>query len=979
MKKLYTLLFFVGSVLSMNGQTNYCAATVDSANVCGNQHINGVTVANINNQNGLCDKDELGIPNDDGYSNYSELQIHFDPDVPSQIILDINGNATNAATVWIDWDTSGTWELDEAVFLSGEGFLVNQLGGVIVVPADAALDTAVVGGVRIQLMFLTPSDVPCGEQQFGEIEDYSFIVSSTPPATTPGVYCDASGDPDCNNSTFEINEVVFDAFTNASVNCPNGSGVAYSDYTNMQVDYVLGTDVIANVTIAGGLGSESLDIYIDWNKDGDFDDTGENYPGVNTAGDVNVAITGAVIPAGTTQGETRMRIRTYDILLEGAAVGPCGATGDGEVEDYTLKIIDPDAPQCATLLSPTDGATNVCAETSLTWSTAENAQFYEVLLTYANGDTAQIINVNDTTYYVGDILLPDSTYTWSITSKDTSGVESLDCSSFTFTTTPFASPSFNFASDTVSFCEGLGTTLMPNVANGNGTVLYNWTGDNSFLDDVVSSTPLFTDTIEGVFMLYVEVLDSLNCYASDSIAVEVYDAPELTSFSFTSLNICPGDSVGVQVETSNPIKFLDFYNGAYSELIPSSIASSIIYFNAMDTSLIFNAVVNTAMCKDTVLMDTVVFHADVAQPTIVAELPAVGPCEGDSVLLISSYASNVMWADGSTNDSLYINTVRKEAVAYTFGNGFCVSTSDTIEVAFDAYPFVPFLTADKTSFCEGDSAIVGHNYVGDFEWSNGDVVNTSFAVFVTDSFSVKAISPLGCETMSDTIYLTANQNPEKPKFVIAGLVNQLCEGEPVTITTDDTNTLAWSTGESTSSIVVDVDTDVWLRVTNATGCFANSDTVELTFGAQPERPEVIKIEGTTMDSLQCSIIGASYNWYYESQPMTYTTRTIPLEKSGLYRVNLITANGCVSELSTGFSNVGILEAASAGIRVRNANAEWTIVSDNQIQKAVLYDVTGRKLQEFDNLSVILIDKNISNALLILKMQLNGEKYSVKLK
>jgi hypothetical protein len=978
MKIFFTLLISLIGLYSVQAQSNYCKPSVLAENICTHSWIKGVSINNINNQNDLCDKDDFGIPIDDGYSDYSELVIRLDPSVPSLITVDIDGFVVNNGSVWVDWNGDHTFEETERLTLIGDGYVNNRFTAVVATPTGALLDTIIKGGVRVNMNFNSPPLDPCGENFAGEIEDYSFIVTSAPSASGPVTYCDAAGPGDCgvaNNA--HIVEVTLDDFTNTSAACPSGSGPTYVNYTNLSAEYTLGTNPTALVTI-DGVGTETADIYIDWNKDGDFDDAGETFVGASVLGDVTIPIASAAVPLGTTQGETRMRVRVYDAAFD-AGAGPCGSTSYGEVEDYTLKILDPDAPKCATLLSPADGAIDVCSETSLVWSSAENTQLYEVLLTYANGDTAQIINVNDTTYYVGNILLPDSTYTWSITSKDTLGGESLDCSSFTFTTTPFASPSFNFASDTVSFCEGLGVTLMPNVANGNGTIQYSWTGDDSFLDYSFAAEPVFTDTIEGVFKLFVEVSDSLNCGATDSVVVEVYDAPELTSFSFTSKDICPGDSVGIEVETSNPIKFFDLYNGIYSELIPSSILSSVLYFNAVDTSLIFNAVVNTAMCRDTVLMDTVQFHANVAQPTVVVELPSVGPCEGDSVLLISSYDNNIEWINGTTNDSLYVKNVGQEAVEFTFGNGACAITSDTVDVAIDTYPFVPILSADKSEFCEGDSAIVSHNSSDNFIWSNGDAVNKSFVVFVTDSFSVTAVSPLGCETKSDTIFITANANPFKPEYLVSGLVNQLCEGEPVTVSTENTNILEWSTGESTASIVVDTDSDVWLKVINEFGCSTNSDTVTLTFGDQPERPEIIKIEGTTMDSLQCSVVGATYNWFFESQPLSYTARTIPLEEAGVYRVNLITANGCVSELSTGFTNVGILEASEAGIKVLSNLTQWNIVSEVDVQEFILLDVSGKILKTEKNSNTIVVNKGVTNSLLILKVKTANGLYTIKLK
>ena len=978
MKKLFTLYFFIVGFTVVNAQSTYCKPFIPDTSVCDLNWIDAVTIANVDNQNFKCDKDDLGFPLDDGYSDYSDIIIYLDPVTPSLLTVQVNGFLFDAGSIWIDWNGDGEFGDEELIPLVGEAFETGSYVATIVAPQNAVTDTILRGGFRVNVDFVEPQLDPCGQNYSGEIEDYSFIVTSAPPASAPGTYCDASGPADCSTGFFEINAFDFEAFNNTSLTCPNGTGISYTDYTNLKVDYVLGTDVIAEVTLDGALGSEAVDIYIDWNKDGDFDETGETFPGVTVVGAATVVITGSVVPAGTTQGETKMRVRAYDPVFETGTVGPCGESVDGEVEDYTLKIIDPDAPQCATLLSPADGSKDICTPATLVWTSAENAQLYEVLLTYANGDTAQIINVNDTTFYAGNILLADSTYTWSITSKDTLGSESIDCASFTFTTTPFANPALSFVPDTVSFCEGQGTVLMPTVADGNGTLSYNWTGDTFFLDDASAANPLFTDTIEGVYTLHLDITDTLNCVANDSVVVEVFDAPELSSFSFSTKDVCPGDSLGIQVETSNPIKFLDLYNGIYSDLTPSSIESSVLYFTAMDTTLVFNAVINTAMCQDTILLDTVRFHKAVAQPTITVELPAVGPCEGDSVLLIASYDSDISWMDGSSNDSLYVKTIKKEAVEYVFGNGFCSVTSDTVEVDFDAYPFVPILSTDKSEFCDGDSAIVSHNFAGDFLWSNGDNVNASFAVFVTDSFSVTAISPLGCETQSDTIKVIANPNPEKPEFIVSGLVNQLCEGEPVTITTENTNTLEWSTGESSPVIVVGSDSDVWLKVINGFGCEATSDTVTLTFGEQPERPEIIKIEGTTMDSLQCSVVGATYNWFFESQPMTFTTRTIPLEQAGIYRVNLITANGCVSELSSGFTNVGIAEAAKAGIRVLNGETQWKVVSDVEVLEFTLLDVTGKVLMVEKQTNALTVNKSVANTLLILKVKTENGLHTIKL-
>lgn len=976
MKKLFTLLLTICSVLTAFGQTNYCQVVVDNA--CTNSYITSVTLSNVSVTDGLCDIDQTGT--DDGYSDYSANVATLDPDVPSLLTVTLDGLFTDAVIAYIDWDGSGTWETDELIPLIGESTGTNAFTAVIVAPTDAKLDSTIIGGIRIQAEFLTPNTGPCVNNLYGEVEDYSFIVTAVaaPPGTPTG-YCAASGPADCSTAFVAITEFVFENLTNTSTACAAGAGPTYTDFTSLTADYTLGSDVVANITIDAALGTEAADIYIDWNMDGDFDDVGETFNGVNVAGDATVAIAGAVVPAGTVQGTTRMRVRVYDPAFEPGPAGPCGATGDGEVEDYTLKIIDPDAIQCATLISPTYGQIDVCTTSDLVWNSVTDAVNYEVVLTYANGDTVSNILVNDTTFTMLN-LLPDSVYNWSIFPRDSNNVKAVGCAIQSFTTTPFAKPTLAFAQDTVSFCEGLGTTLMPIVTGGNGTLSFDWSGDNSFLDDFLVENPVFTDTTFGVYTLYLDVNDSLSCGVRDSIKIQVFEAPELTSFNFSSLTICPGDSVGVQVVTSNPISFFDLKNGVYTELTPSSISSSIIYFNAMDTSYIFNAVVNTAMCQDTILMDTVNFIGAVDQPVITSEFPVVGPCVGDSVLVIANnYSNNLMWSTGSTNDSIYVFAASDVAVEYTFANGLCSIVSDTITIDFDAYPAKPILTADQTVFCEGDSARVLHNATGTFVWNDGDFLNTSRTFYDSDSLFVMATSPLGCSTTSDTLVLIKNANPVKPIFSISGIVGQLCEGQAITAFTSNTNTLNWSTGESTASIIVDMDTDLFLTVTNAEMCSSTSDTLTLVFGAQPARPIINKIEGPVTDSLQCSIVGATYTWYYESQPLAATTRTIPLNQAGLYRVNVTTVNGCVSDLSPGFTNVGIEDALAAGVRLITTDNEWVIVSDNALSNNRLMDLSGKLLFSYPEGNEVHISRSNYNGLMLFQTEMNGQRFTIKLK
>jgi hypothetical protein len=77
-------------------------------------------------------------------------------------------------------------------------------------------------------------------------------------------------------------------------------------------------------------------VWVDWNRDGDFWDDGENVvESINNGGEGTFEIE---IPVDASLGNTRMRIRTH--YYDDFGTYPCSNTDFGEVEDYTLEIID---------------------------------------------------------------------------------------------------------------------------------------------------------------------------------------------------------------------------------------------------------------------------------------------------------------------------------------------------------------------------------------------------------------------------------------------------------------------------------------------------------------------------------------------------------------------------------------------------------------------------------------------------------------
>lgn len=146
-----------------------------------------------------------------------------------------------------------------------------------------------------------------------------------------------------------------------SINNLSGNNNGYRDYTNLSTNLVRGvaTSVTLTPGFSGTVYNEAWNVYIDYNRDGDFTDAGEM---VASAAASSAAVTrNFTPPAATATGNTRMRIvMQYDAPRN----NPCGSFTYGEVEDYTVNITAAAASRIALTgleigPNPTNGFLNI--------------------------------------------------------------------------------------------------------------------------------------------------------------------------------------------------------------------------------------------------------------------------------------------------------------------------------------------------------------------------------------------------------------------------------------------------------------------------------------------------------------------------------------------------------------------------------------------------------------------------------------------
>jgi PKD repeat protein len=371
----------VGEVLE------YCESSGDSQNY---EWIGEVSVGDFSNPSGAS-----------GYSDFTSEVILAGKDVAYAVTLTPGYAGSSYGEywrVWADLNRDGDFEDgDEKLF---EGNASGAVDGTVTVPATALSgDTR----LRVTMRYNAYAD-PCGSFQYGEVEDYtlrvmddvagptadfshvvdgltaSFTDESQAPAggsivswqwefgdggqsteqnpnhsygaagtytvtltvgddqgqtdaesksvtvTGPVSYCESSG----SSQNYEwVAEVAVGGFSN-----PSGAS-GYSDFTSEVI--LVEKDVAYAVTLTPGFAGSSYGEYwrmwADLNQDGDFEDGDEKLFEGNASGAVDGTVT---VPATALSGDTRLRVTMqYRSYAE-----PCGSFQYGEVEDYTLRVLD---------------------------------------------------------------------------------------------------------------------------------------------------------------------------------------------------------------------------------------------------------------------------------------------------------------------------------------------------------------------------------------------------------------------------------------------------------------------------------------------------------------------------------------------------------------------------------------------------------------------------------------------------------------
>ena len=246
--------------------------------------------------------------------NFIIADTTIDTVAPSTPTLSISGTTTSGTN--LSWTTS-----TDNVGVIGYNVYQNN-----VLKTTTTSTSLVVAGLSPSTLY---NFYVVAKDAIGNLSVASNIVSTTTLPIIVANYCVSNG---LSTSKEYINKVQI-----GSINNTSGNNNGYKDFTLLSTDLVAGSSNTITITPDwnGSIMFETYSIWIDLNRDKDFNDIGELiYSKTKTK---TKPIVGYVnIPANTLPGITRMRVSMKNNSLSSA----CEIFSYGEVEDYSVNIIE---------------------------------------------------------------------------------------------------------------------------------------------------------------------------------------------------------------------------------------------------------------------------------------------------------------------------------------------------------------------------------------------------------------------------------------------------------------------------------------------------------------------------------------------------------------------------------------------------------------------------------------------------------------
>jgi len=360
-------------------------------------YISNVQVGNINN---------ASSSKSGGYADYTIQSTTMIIGTSYTITINGDGNSHDKCGIWVDWNQDGDFiDANETIAVSntpGSG----PYTATITPPSGATTGNA---KMRIRLVYPDTTTLsPCGSVWDGEVEDYTINVQSVPANDQcSGAIAVSCGDTITGTT---IGATTTNDPTTACGVAITSPGVWYS---------FSGTGQEIIVSLCGSTLPTSLNVYS--GTCSSLTCIGGNEDNVTSCGNNNAYYT-----------FTSVNGTQYYFFIHGTGT----TTG---VFKMAVSCINIPIPNCPSLTTPANGATNVKRPTSLNWTAPISGGPVTYYKLYFGTDTSATniyngINIGNVLTYSPTSISDTTKYYWKVTSVNSTD-ESSGCTINNFTTT----------------------------------------------------------------------------------------------------------------------------------------------------------------------------------------------------------------------------------------------------------------------------------------------------------------------------------------------------------------------------------------------------------------------------------------------------------------------------------------------------------------------------------------------------------------
>ena len=340
-------------------------------------------------------------------------------------------------------------------------------------------------------------------------------------------YCSSQG----SNYSFEwISNVELNDFTNSS----GASG--YTDFTNLTVDLTPGENASITLTpeFSGTIYSEYWRVWIDYNRDGDFEDAGEL---VYAPAESSLAVSGSFTVPADAFGTTRMRVT---MKWDGVPT-PCETFSYGEVEDYLVSFSTQSVEAFFTA-----NPTTVCENGQVQFSDQSVGDVVSWLWNFEGGTPATSTAQNPIVTYN-----EPGNFDVSLTVSGNSSQDNLTKNNFT-TVNPLPAKA-NTPQGTTSICQGTSQSTY-STSGVSGATSYQWIISPSSAATLSGSgtaiTAYWQPSFSGQAFISVKAINACGTgEVSNPLTVDVNPTPQLSCPPDFSICI---DAEGFTVSGATP-------------------------------------------------------------------------------------------------------------------------------------------------------------------------------------------------------------------------------------------------------------------------------------------------------------------------------------------------------------------------------------------------------------------------------------------